>query len=518
VGVTRTFAGVTTSLNVSPSLMVSNGTNYVWTDTVAFTSSPSAYYVLTPYILGTPGPSQALTATVSAPSAFTNVLAYNAGVGVFDVSWIGGVGVGVTYTYDVSSSGAILNPPATYYNTSVLTSTSTRFTLTSNAQKTYTVVVKATNIVGTASSPTSGSVTTPSPQPLIISNITGTGSYISNQIGSFSNNLTTGNGIVCGTYAYSSLNYTAYAFGNTSNTYTVTYTCSKACAINVLCVGGGGGGAVAASCNGGGGGGGGVSISTISIPVTSTSNTIIINIGNGGNGGSYSGSTNTPATIGNTTTASITGIQTLYGGGGGSGGITDIGGNLAPSIYGGSSGGVGRSGTVLPAVTANNNYANIGGGGGGQSGVSSGGGGGAGTAGNPPNSSTTLNGNGIAGNGIQCTLGIINNFLPSPNPANYSLFGTYYWGGGGGAGGEYTGGSYYVGGKGGGGSGASSVGVGTRDTNGINISTDTVSSVHGGSGAPNTGGGGAGGNGGTGSSYSAGSGGSGIAVIVIPLQ
>ena len=65
----------------------------------------------------------------------------------------------------------------------------------------------------------------------------------------------------------------------------------------------------------------------------------------------------------------------------------------------------------------------------------------------------------------------------------------------------------------GGGAGASSSGVGTRDINGINQSTDTVSKTYAGNGAPNTGGGGAGG--GTGGT-SGGDGGSGIAVIVIP--
>jgi hypothetical protein len=172
VGVTRTFNGVTTSFNVSPSLMVSNGTNYVWTDTVAFTSSPSAYYVLTPYILGTPGLSQALTATIPAPSAITNVLAYNAGVGVFDVSWIGGVGVGVTYLYDVSSSGAIITPSGNY-TASVLTASSTRITFTNTAQKTYSVVVKATNVGGTVNSATSGSITTVNPTVSLSTSPTG---------------------------------------------------------------------------------------------------------------------------------------------------------------------------------------------------------------------------------------------------------------------------------------------------------------------------------------------------------
>jgi hypothetical protein len=160
VSVTRIFAGVTTSFNVSPSLMVSSGSNYVWTDTVAFASSPSVSYVLTPYILGTPGVRQVLTATIPAPSAITSVLVYNAGVGMFDVSWIGGAGIGVSYLYDVSNAGAIV-ATGNYTTTALGTINPTRITLTDKTVKSYTVVVKATNGVGTvASATTSGSITT----------------------------------------------------------------------------------------------------------------------------------------------------------------------------------------------------------------------------------------------------------------------------------------------------------------------------------------------------------------------
>jgi hypothetical protein len=141
--------------------------------------------------------------------------------------------------------------------------------------------------------------------------------------------------------------------------------------------------------------------------------------------------------------------------------------------------------------------------------VSCDGGGGAGIYRNAPPTSNyngIFNASGLAGNGIKCNLGEINSFIPNPNPSNYSSFETYYWGRGGGAGGDHSGGSYYVGGKGGGGAGASSTGVGTRDTNGINVSADIASKTYAGNGAPNTGGGGT----------SGGDGGSGIAVIVIP--
>jgi hypothetical protein len=77
------------------------------------------------------------------------------------MSWIGGVGVGVTYTYDVSSSGVIVT--SGNYSTTALGVDPTRITLTDKTAKSYTVVVKATNGVGTVVSVASGIVTTLSP-------------------------------------------------------------------------------------------------------------------------------------------------------------------------------------------------------------------------------------------------------------------------------------------------------------------------------------------------------------------
>ena len=162
MGIKRLFAGVTSTFNINPSSLVLGGSNYTWTDSVAFTSNPSVSYVITPYILGTPGLSQALTATIPAPGAISSVTAYNAGVGVFDLSWIGGVGIGVTYTYDVSSSGAIV-ASGNYTTTALGTTNPTRITLTDTSVKTYTVVVKATNAIGTVVSATSATITTTSP-------------------------------------------------------------------------------------------------------------------------------------------------------------------------------------------------------------------------------------------------------------------------------------------------------------------------------------------------------------------
>ena len=86
MGIKRLFAGVTSTFNINTSSLVLGGSNYTWTDSVAFTSNPSVSYVITPYVLGTPGLSQALTATIPAPSAISSVTAYNAGVGMFDVN------------------------------------------------------------------------------------------------------------------------------------------------------------------------------------------------------------------------------------------------------------------------------------------------------------------------------------------------------------------------------------------------------------------------------------------------
>ena len=146
VGVTRTFAGVTTSFNVSPSLMVSNGSNYTWADTVAFTSSPSAYYVLTPYILGSPGVPQILTATIPLPSAITSVVASSPTSSGFTLAWTGGLGVNVPNPYTISNftfSPVAPSATATGYSLNGLNSTITIGGLSGSTA--YTVTVTANN-------------------------------------------------------------------------------------------------------------------------------------------------------------------------------------------------------------------------------------------------------------------------------------------------------------------------------------------------------------------------------------
>ena len=481
VGVTRIFNGVTTSFNVSPSLMVLSGSNYVWTDTVAFTSSPSVSYVITPYILGTPGLSQALTATIPLPSAISSVTAYNAGVGVFDVSWIGGVGVGVTYTYDVSSSGAIVSS-GNYTTTALGTVNPTRITLTDNSAKTYTVVVKATNGVGTTTSGTSGSVTTLAPYTVRINSITtSSGSYAGDRKDVPSNNLQIGDGIVVGTSAYSDTNYNVFVFGQTFFTYTINYTCAIATSVQVLAVGGGGAGGQIGYGAAGGGGAGGVVLKTVSLPITTS--TITISVGNGGI---------TASDTGSNTTVLFTSYSSLNvvagGGGGGSGvGIGSSGSSSGGSGGGGVGGSVAAGGT---SSTSNGNLANNGGSGGSGALSYGGGGGGAGGA------ATTLN----RGNGVQITTlyGIAN-----CTPSGYSKLSTYYWGGGGGGAGNG------LAGKGGCGAGSYNP---VNDASGIAVGTYTVNGNSVGNGGSNTGGGG----GGAWCSTNWGTGGSGIVIIAFP--
>ena len=98
LGINRSFAGVTSTFIVNASSLVVSGSNYTWTVTVAFTSNPNALYVLTPYILGTPGLSQTLTATIPVASAITSVTAYNAGLVCLMCRGLGvGVGGGDLY-------------------------------------------------------------------------------------------------------------------------------------------------------------------------------------------------------------------------------------------------------------------------------------------------------------------------------------------------------------------------------------------------------------------------------------
>ena len=479
VGVTRTFNGVTTSFNVSPSLMVLSGSNYVWTDTVAFTSSPTAYYVLTPGILGTVGVSQALTATIPAPSAITSVLAYNAGVGMFDVSWIGGAGIGVTYLYDVSSSGAVV-ASGNYTTTDLAGYNPTRIKLTDTSVKTYTVVVKATNGVGTVVSATSGSITTLSPYTIAVTSYTFNGTAVTTPSGA----LATTNGVIKGSSTTSAINYNVYAFGqgrstsdaSTLNNYVVNYNVASATSVYVLAVGGGGG-----SVSGLAGGGGGVY--NVVVPVVAGNGSITISVGNGGIIGTTTTGT-TAGTAGTNTTVVFSGTPK-------SGTYSAYGGGIGTSSTGGTSGGTSGGATTYASLVYQGQACEGGGGAGGQ-----------GTQDQSYGSSAVGGG---GGPGIICSASLngVKDFS-----INSLLLSTVYWGGGGGGeGGDGRGGN---GGRGGGGfsynNGKGNPGTAAAD--GITIGTN-------GSGGINTGGG----SGGQANNNGVigGTGGSGIVIIAFPV-
>ena len=236
----------------------------------------------------------------------------------------------------MSSSGAIITP-AGNYTTSVLTASSTRITLTNNAQKTYTVVVKASNVGGAVSSATSGSITTLSPTTVTFAGYSAT---------------TTSNG-------YSIFVYTASKTTAISFTGNITF--------NVLLVGGGGSG----GCDQpGGGGAGGVLQSTISVNATDT---ISITIGAGGvcTSTPVAGSPGANSTFNFTTNTSYN-VTAIGGGRGGS----------YPSYAAGNGGsGGGGSGSQYGIPTPGTGTAGQGNNGGTGASVFGGGGGGAGTAG-----------------------------------------------------------------------------------------------------------------------------------------
>ena len=446
VGVTRTFAGVTSTFIVNASALALSGSSYTWTDTtVAFTSSPSASYVITPYILGTPGLSQALTAMIPAPSAITSILAYNAGVGVFDVSWIGGVGVGVTYLYDVSSSGAIVDPAN--YTTTALGSggvfNPTRITLANNAQKTYTVVVKATNVVGTVSSSTSGAVTTVS--PIIYATA----------------NKTTNSGATKTTNGA----YTVFTYTSSS-----TFTVATGGYASVLIVGGGGGGGY--NFGGGGGASGLVYFDLTTKPMPLTAGSYTVTVGSGGGGG-YGTSI-----LGNNGVDSVFNGFTAKGGGGGAynngGGAAISGGNGG---CGGGSVSTGNFSTSTQSAYVNALYVGGFSGGNAVTGYqNSGGGGGAGAVGS--NGTSTVSGSG--GIGYSCTItGNTIFYAGGGGGGFYSGNGGNGGNGGGGNGGYFISNTHYTGspgqpnsggGGGGGGSTASpSSGVGNSGGSGVVI-------------------------------------------------
>ena len=234
------------------------------------------------------------------------------------------------YTYDVSSSGAIV-ASGNYTTTALGTTNPTRITLTDNSSKTYTVVVKATNVGGAVASATSGSVSTINP-----TSISATGATKS----------TTG------------LGTTIYMFTTATSTVgiptgTLIISGGNSLSVNVLAIAGGGAGA---GNNAGGGGGAGGLVSTI-YTITGTT-TLTISLGAGGTGVSTA---NGNKGIYTTVTFSNPpgGIGNIICNGGGCGlATTDIQGNSN-----GGSGGGGCSARTAggTALNTNNNLGNNGG-------------------------------------------------------------------------------------------------------------------------------------------------------------
>jgi len=441
------------------------------------------------------------------------------GAGNIVLTWSGGLGNNVQYSYalSVSSGVATIVSANTTTSSGTNTTTLTLSTIVSAITTTVTITGKVLDGYGSA---TSASITI---APFLINSaVTGwtTGADIS------------------GTSVYNGITYSVYAFqpilaaGAASKQYCLSYNLTTPTNIYVLAVGGGGGGG---SYGGAGGGAGGVVMQSVTLPPSanaSTNNNVTVSVGSGGVGTistSFTTSTGTIGTNGSNTTVSFSANTNLnivaLGGGLGGGGIptstgTGFNGGSGTNGFNGGSGGGGCNGYVGTIINGsnisnNNNFGNNGSANAPVNGVA-GGGGGAGTMG--VSTSTSVAGAGSGGNGIQCFLPGIAAFAPSG-----TAYGTYYWGGGGGGSGYLNTVIYGNGGLGGGGGGASgnsSVGVtgnggGSALNNGyagLSNNNGTSNNGYGGSAGANTGGGGGGGWSGAGG----GAGGSGIVIIAFP--
>lgn len=448
--------------------------------TVANTGGTLATYQLTnlatnlqPYVVTMNGYSSsgALTYTgaLNIPTAL--VLSSSYASNQVTLTWTGGVGIGVTYAYTSSSTGAPTGPTAI--------ASGGKINVTGSGPWTFTLT--ASNISGIAQANTTATANPFAGLTASVagSTVTPTGS------------LSSGNGILTAT---TSSNYATYAFGLTNTSYTINYVCSLARNVTVLMVGGGGSGGYQW---GGGGGGGGVIMTSIAF--TPSVGTISISVGAGGVNPAVSYITNVYLGANTTLGVSVTSGNlpspsslTAYGGGAGSTG-NNGGGGAGGSSGGGAGGGSGNAMAPCLGSSAGNganlNYGNTGG-------ISTNGGGGGGAGGAGANG-------GIGGIGIQCTLTGISDFTPS----GYSSFGSYYWGGGG----EGT--TSTSGNNPGGGGGAGTTATTTYAGGGSAINAGgTGIQNRGGNGGANTGGGG----GGVQGQNTPGTGGSGIVVIAFP--
>jgi len=363
------------------------------------------------------------------PTAITGLNANSTVAGQITLSWSGGLGSNVIYSY-VLSTGTIQSVSGSASPVTI--------TLTSTNSVTTTVTLTAT-VLGGSTSATSLSVITTTP---ITATVTG---YTSS--------------VVNGSYTIFTYNIPGYTL---SNAITLTGPTS----LYVLAVGGGGSGGSSYSAGGGGAGG------LVQSVLNCTGNNDVISIYVGQGGAAATGGGNN----GQSTTFTITGADsansfTAYGGGvGGGASAAGSGNNIVGSGGGGNSsnssfntGGTGTTGQGNSGGTATASSNN------------SGGGGGAGGSG-----ATPAGGAGIITNTSTLTA------------LSGSTYASYYWGGGGGGGyANVTAGSGGIGG-GGGGSSFSGASSGTFGTGGITTGQNVALATVGGAGCANTGGGGGG--------------------------
>ena len=363
------------------------------------------------------------------PTSITNLTASSSVAGQITLTWSGGLGNNVKYSYTLSS-GTIQSTSGT---------NPTTITLTTNSATTTTVTLTASVLAGSTSA-TSNSITTVAP---ITATVTG---YTSS--------------VVNGSYTIFTYNVPGYTI---SNAITLTGPTS----LQILAVGGGGSGGSTAGA--GGGGAGGVVQSVINC--TGSNDVISVYVGQGGAGAASGGNS------GQSTTFTITGTDsgssiTAYGGGVGAGATAAGSGNGTVGSGGGgngsgtsfTSGGTGTTGQGYAGANATAST-NAGGGGGGAA----------------------ANGSGLAGG-----TGVITN-TATLTALSGSTFATYYWGGGGGAGYySTTAGNGGIGG-GGGGSSFNGGTSGTVGGSGITTGQSVALATIGGAGCANTGGGGGGG-------------------------
>jgi len=302
-------------------------------------------------------------------SPITNLSATSSVAGQIVLTWSGGAGYNVKYSYALSSG--------TIQSTSGINPTT--ITLTSTNSVTTTVTLTETVLGGSASA-VSNSVTTVSPN--------GTAHFVG-----YDSTSTNGS-------------YTIFAYTTPKTTSNaITFTTNSVPIYAFVLAGGGSGGGY----NGGGGGAGGLLQNALTSTVSDTvSITVAAQTVN-------TASTNNAGTTGNNSTFIFTNQTSLNITANGGGGGGTYNGGFPNGVNGGSGGGASNSGTPGSGI-AGQGY-----GGGTNSNNRSGGGGGAGGVGG--NSDGTVAGNG--GTGVQ----INTTTLPAFAGTTYA---TYYWAGGGG--------------------------------------------------------------------------------------